>query len=103
MNDANIEKCLDMLRSFDNTQEKLRYPRETENSWAPSYNEWADGNTLFFEDGTWRYEETWRKFKKKNKWEDDEVNFVPVPPDGRRGHSIITSMKQDAYNARCRC
>ena len=63
MNDANIEKCLDMLRSFDNTQEKLRYPRDTENSWNPSYNEWADGNTLFFEDGSWRYEETWRKFK----------------------------------------
>ena len=54
MNDANIEKCLDMLRSFDNTQEQLRYPRDTENSWNPSYNEWADGNTLFFEDGSWR-------------------------------------------------
>ncbi|HCE27183.1 MAG TPA: carbohydrate ABC transporter substrate-binding protein, CUT1 family, partial [Ruminococcaceae bacterium] len=26
LNDANIEKCLDMLRSFDNTQEQLRYP-----------------------------------------------------------------------------
>ena len=44
MNDANIEKCLDMLRSFDNTQEQLRYPRDTENSWTPSYNEWADGD-----------------------------------------------------------
>ena len=79
MNDANIEKCIDMLRSFDNTQEQLRYPRDTENSWNTSYNEWADGNTLFFEDGSWRYEEHWRKFKKKNKWEDDEVNFVPFP------------------------
>ena len=96
MNDANIEKCLDMLRSFDNTQEKLRYPRDTENSWIPSYNEWADGNTLFFEDGSWRYEETWRKFKKKNKWEDDEINFVPFPQmDG--ADTYYQEMKQDAY------
>ena len=96
MNDANIEKCLDMLRSFDNTQEKLRYPRDTENSWTPSYNEWADGNTLFFEDGSWRYEETWRKFKKKNKWEDDEINFVPFPQmDG--ADTYYHEMKQDAY------
>ena len=96
MNDANIEKCLDMLRSFDNTQEQLRYPRDTENSWTPSYNEWADGNTLFFEDGSWRYEETWRKFKKKNKWEDDEINFVPFPQmDG--ADTYYHEMKQDAY------
>lgn len=96
MNDANIEKCIDMLRSFDNTQEQLRYPRDTENSWTPSYNEWADGNTLFFEDGTWRYEETWRKFKKKNKWEDDEINFVPFPQmDG--ADTYYQEMKQDAY------
>ena len=86
---ANIEKCMDMLRTFDDTQEQLRYPREIENSWAPSYNEWADGNTLFIEDGTWRYEETWRKFKKKNKWEDDEINFVPFPQmDGRCGYIL---------------
>ena len=96
MNDANIEKCLDMLRSFDNTQEQLRYPRDTENSWTPSYNEWADGNTLFFEDGSWRYEETWRKFKKKNKWEDDEIHFVPFPQmDG--ADTYYQEMKQDAY------
>ena len=87
---------MDMLRTFDDTQEQLRYPREIENSWAPSYNEWADGNTLFFEDGTWRYEETWRKFKKKNKWEDDEINFVPFPQmDG--ADTYYHEMKQDAY------
>ena len=63
---------------------------------TPSYNEWADGNTLFIEDGTWRYEETWRKFKKKNKWEDDEINFVPFPQmDG--ADTYYQEMKQDAY------
>ena len=34
--DANIEKCMDMLRTFDDTQEQLRYPREIENNWEPA-------------------------------------------------------------------
>ena len=95
LNDANIEKCLDMIRSFDNTQEQLRYPRDIDNNWAPSYPEWVNGNTLFFEDGTWRYEETWRLYKKKQKWDDDEINFVPFPQmDG--SDKYYQSMKQDA-------
>lgn len=95
LNDANIEKCLDMLRSFDNTQEQLRYPRDIDNNWSPSYPEWINGNTLFFEDGTWRYEETWRLYKKKQKWDDDEINFVPFPQmDG--SDKYYQSMTQDS-------
>lgn len=95
LNDANIEKCLDMLRSFDNTQEQLRYPRDIDNNWSPSYPEWVNGNTLFFEDGTWRYEETWRLYKKKQKWDDDEINFVPFPQmDG--SDKYYQSMTQDS-------
>lgn len=95
LNDANIEKCLDMIRSFDNTQEQLRYPRDIDNNWSPSYPEWVNGNTLFFEDGTWRYEETWRLYKKKQKWDDDEINFVPFPQmDG--SDKYYQSMKQDS-------
>lgn len=95
LNDANIEKCLDMLRSFDNTQEQLRYPRDIDNNWSPSYPEWINGNTLFFEDGTWRYEETWRLYKKKQKWDDDEINFVPFPQmDG--SDKYYQSMKQES-------
>lgn len=95
LNDANIEKCLDMLRSFDNTQEQLRYPRDIDNNWSPSYPEWVNGNTLFFEDGTWRYEETWRLYKKKQKWDDDEINFVPFPQmDG--SDKYYQSMNQDS-------
>lgn len=95
LNDANIEKCLDMLRSFDNTQEQLRYPRDIDNNWSPSYPEWVNGNTLFFEDGTWRYKETWRLYKKKQKWDDDEINFVPFPQmDG--SDKYYQSMKQDS-------
>lgn len=95
LNDANIEKCLDMLRSFDNTQEQLRYPRDIDNNWSPSYPEWVNGNTLFFEDGTYRYEETWRLYKKKQKWDDDEINFVPFPQmDG--SDKYYQSMTQDS-------
>lgn len=89
-------KCMDMLRTFDDTQEQLRYPREIENNWAPSYPEWVNGNTLFLEDGTWRYEETWRLYKKKQKWDDDEINFVPFPQmDG--SDTYYQEMKQDAF------
>lgn len=96
LNDANVEKCMDMLRTFDDTQEQLRYPREIENNWAPSYPEWVNGNTLFLEDGTWRYEETWRLYKKKQKWDDDEINFVPFPQmDG--SDTYYQEMKQDAF------
>lgn len=96
LNDANIEKCMEMLRSFDDTQESLRYPREIENGWDVNYNEWVAGNTLFFEDGTWRYEENWRLYKKKKKWDDDEINFVPFPKmDG--ADTYYQEMKQDAF------
>ena len=95
LNNGNIEKCMDMLRLFDDTQEGLRYPREILNGWSPSYNEWVNGNVLFFEDGTWRYEEHWYKYKKKQKWDDDEISFVPFPKmDG--SDVYYHAMKQDS-------
>ena len=79
LTDEKIIKAMDFVRQFAPTQKGYRYPRETENSWVPCYSEWANGNTLFFNDGSWRYDETWRVYKKKNKWSDDEINFVPYP------------------------
>ncbi len=95
LSNANIEKCMDMLRSFDNTQEQLRYPRDLDNNWNPNYNEWANGNTLFFEDGTWRFEETWRLYKQKLKWDDDEICFVPFPKMDE-ADEYYQFMKQDS-------
>lgn len=74
-----IISAMDYLRLFAPTQKGYRYPREIENSWSPSYSDWADGNTLFFSDGSWRYDNIWQKYKKRNKWSDDEINFVPFP------------------------
>ncbi len=77
--DEKIIKAMDYLRLFAPTQKGYRYPREIENSWSPSYSDWTDGNTLFFSDGSWRYDDIWQKYKKRNKWSDDEINFVPYP------------------------
>ena len=79
VDDESVIKAMNFLRQFAPTQKGYRYPRETENGWSPSYPEWVNGNTLFFVDGTWRYEEHWRLYKKKQKWDDDEINFVPFP------------------------
>lgn len=95
LNNANIEKCMEMLLAFDDTKEGYRYPRETLNNWATNIPEWVNGNILFFEDGTWRYEEHWYKYKARQGWDDDEVNFVPFPQmDG--ADEYYQAMKQDS-------
>ncbi len=93
--DANLEKAMNMMAKFDDSQENLKYPKEILNNWAPNYKEWMNGKVLFFQDGTWRYEEHWQKFKKAMKWDDDEINFVPFPRmEG--SDEYYQAMKQDA-------
>ncbi|MBE6879908.1 MAG: extracellular solute-binding protein [Ruminococcaceae bacterium] len=95
LNNANIEKCMDMLMKFDTSQENLRYPRDVENNWTVNYRKWVNGQTLFFEDGIWAYESNWCKYIKLMKWEEDEVNFVPFPTMDD-SDTYYHSMKQDA-------
>ncbi len=95
LNDAKIEKCMDMLVKFDNTQEQLRYPRDLLNNWNPNYKNWMNGKTLFMEDGIWAYDSSLYKYKKAMKWEDDEINFVPFPKMDD-SEEYYQSMKQDA-------
>ncbi len=93
--DANVEKALDLITTFDDSKEGLKYPKETENGWTPNRRAWVNGKTLFFDDGTWRYEEDWQKYIKLMKWEEDEINFVPWPQmDG--ADEYYQGMKQDA-------
>ena len=66
-----IIKAMDFVRQFATTQKGYRYPREVVNGWAPSYSDWADGNTLFYNDGDWECEDIWSKYKKKYGWGDD--------------------------------
>ena len=77
--DEKIIKAMDFIRQFAPSQKGYRYPKETENNWSPSYPEWINGNTIFFNDGSWRYDETWQLYKNKKKWSDDEISFVPFP------------------------
>lgn len=62
-------------------KENLRYPRNELNDWQQNPSAWAKDSTLFFCEGTWRYEDTLQKFKKQQKWADDEIKVVPFPKD----------------------
>ncbi len=84
--DSDIINTMDMLSSRlndienkYNSDDQLRYPNEGLNNWNPSYRSWIDGNTLFFADGQWIYDDQWIKYKELKKWDDDEVQFVPYP------------------------
>ena len=95
--DEKIISAMDFLRQFATSQKNLRYPKE-ENNWSPSYSEWANGNTLFYQDGLWRYDEIWRLYKKKNEWSDDEINFIPFPRcDDEQSYYQEYNCAQDTY------
>ena len=96
--DEKIISVMDFLRQFATSQKNLRYPKEEENNWSPSYSEWANGNTLFYQDGLWRYDEIWRLYKKKNEWSDDEINFIPFPRcDDEQSYYQEYNCAQDTY------
>lgn len=95
LNNANIEKCMDLLIKFDDTKQGWRYPRETINGWQINLSEWRNGNTLFFADGTFQYESMLYKFAQKDQWDEDEIGLVPFPQmDG--ADAYYQSMKQDS-------
>jgi multiple sugar transport system substrate-binding protein len=53
------------------------------------------GDVLFFNDGPWRYQETFTKFRERDNWADDEVRMVPFPRDPNADRTFIRG-KQDA-------
>ena len=70
--------------------EELRYPLQ-QNDWNVNYVSWVKGNTLFFFDGMWRYEEHWLKYKV------DDAAFVPFPVYDKNADNFYTAMKHNAY------
>ena len=62
-------------------KENLRYPRHELNEWQQNPTAWSSDTTLFFCEGTWRYEEDLQNFKRRFKWADDEIRVVPYPKD----------------------
>ena len=74
-----------------------RYPRHIKNGFRVDYDAWYDGSTLFFSDGTWRYEETWQKRVQKNKLKsDDDIWFVTWPKD-TKSINYYQLMSHDSY------
>lgn len=89
----------DRVANFLSTmcKQDYRYPRHIENGFNVDYDAWCNGTTLFFEDGTWRYEETWQKRVQRNKLDSyEDIWFVPWPKDPE-ADQYYQLMKQDAY------
>ncbi len=92
--DANVERAMEVISKL--CTENYRYPRHELNNWSTSYPAWVNGDTLFFADGTWRFEEHWCKYRDRYGWDADEVFFVPFPRDPN-SETYYAEMKQDAY------
>ena len=75
--------------------ENYRYPRHELNNWSINYVAWANGDTLFMDEGTYFWEERGYKYAKKFEWDEGDVFFVPAPRDPS-SDTYYQSMKQDA-------
>lgn len=95
MNDVRIERVMDMLTTM--CTQNYRYPRHELNGHGINLSAWANGDTLFFDDGTWALESaTWQKYIKNNVFSADDVFFVPFPRDPN-ADDYYQMMKQDAF------
>ena len=111
LNNGSVERGVNLLTEM--WKQKYPYPR-AQNNWNINYEAWAKGKTLFFTDGEWRFEETWKGYRDTLKWGDDEIMFVPYPKDpqsdkyyqlGKANAFMLVSGAQnkDAYNAFLQC
>lgn len=77
-------------------KENLRYPRHELNEWSQNPSAWASDQTLFFCEGTWRYEEDLQAFRRRFKWDADEIKFVPYPKDPKADKHYV-ELKANCY------
>ena len=89
-----VERAMTLAETL--CTQNYRYDRATLNSWSVNYKAWANGDTLFFDEGTWFWEDNMWKYKMKYGWDDDEVFFVPAPRDPA-SDTYYQALKQDAY------
>ena len=78
LNDANVERAMEFISKL--AQQNYRYPLE-ENNWSVNEKAWANGDTLFFVDGTWFYEGNGQKYMRSFEWGEDDIFMVPAPRD----------------------
>lgn len=95
LHNASIEKCMEFFTKLCN--ENIRYPRHEINNWNVSYKAFKNGETLFFVDGSWRFDEHWGATTEAKKRYDlaDDVFFVPTPRDPN-ADAYYQQGKQDA-------
>ena len=94
LNTAAVERGMGIAETL--CTQNYRYPRHELNNWNINYVAWANGDTLFFGEGTYFWNERGYKFAKKFEWDADDVFFVPVPRDPS-SDTYYQSMKQDSY------
>lgn len=94
LDSAEVERAENLITVLQN--DNLRYPRHELSSWAANPRSFADGNTLFYADGSWFWEITLAKYTRLYGWADDEIGVVPFPkdPDAK---SYYTLMSPDGY------
>jgi multiple sugar transport system substrate-binding protein len=79
MSDRRIERAMDMLLNL--AQNDFRYPYHELNDFQMNPTEFRHGNILFWNDGPWRYSETFTNHRRADTWDDDELRIVPFPRD----------------------
>lgn len=94
LNDPAIERAMNFVETL--AKQDYRYPWDL-NGYSTNFRAWMNGDTLFYADGYWCYQEaTMQKAIAKYGWADDDVFFVPFPRDPS-ADGYYQLMKQDAY------
>lgn len=94
LNDPAIERAMNFVETL--AKQDYRYPWDL-NGYSTNFRAWMNGDTLFYADGYWVYQEaTMQKAIAKYGWADDDVFFVPFPRDPSADGNYQL-MKQDAY------
>ncbi len=76
--DPNVERAADLISTL--CAQNYRYPL-VENGYSVNAKAWVNGDTLFWDDGTWFYQGDGHKYCEKMGWDYDEIFFVPTPKD----------------------
>ena len=94
LNDPAIERAMSFVETL--ASEDYRYPWDL-NGYSTNFRAWMNGDTLFYADGYWTYQEaTMQKAIKKFGWEENDVFYVPFPRDPN-ADGYYQMMKQDAW------
>jgi multiple sugar transport system substrate-binding protein len=93
MDDNRIERAMGRLRDF--AVGDFRFPYHERTDFNMPLAEFRNGDILFWQDGPWRFQEHFTKFRADDNWADTELRIVPFPRDPEADRLYIRG-KQDA-------